>query len=223
MALRPIALKTNETKGKARPRLIPSKRRTQSKKRSDEWISVAEITDRYGGTHGKWLALIDRGRLVTKGPGGSARYLVRTDTLRAYLESVRDQTHRTRIREVERLVRSLEAARRLKSREGVVGKKSIATLPGTSVPVWRIEQARRAGSDDAALMAAFPQVTSASLASADEYAHRFPDEIDRCIREQGAVEPPPRDEADMWDLDEFDRDLRELSDQDAELLRRLAQ
>ena len=71
-------------------------------------------------------------------------------------------------------------------------------------------------------MAAFPEITRATLESARNYARQFSDEIDRCIRNHGAFEPPAEDEADNYDLAEFDRDLREINDRNAELFRRLA-
>jgi uncharacterized protein (DUF433 family) len=94
-------------------------------------------------------------------------------------------------------------------------------VPGCSVALWRLEQARRAGSSLDALMEAFPGVSREALAAAFDYARRHRTQFDRLIREHGATPVPPEVEPD--DGEGFEQELADLLDRNAELYRRLAQ
>ena len=103
----------------------------------------------------------------------------------------------------------------------VVHRDGMAYVEGCSIPVWQLERAHRAGSSPAALLGAFPMLTPEGLDLAFAYAQQHSDEVDALIRELGPTEVAPEDEED--DEDEFQADLDELFERDAELFRRLAQ
>ena len=102
----------------------------------------------------------------------------------------------------------------------LVSRKGTVYLAGCDVPVWRLEMARRAGSGSAALIEAFPGLTSRGLNRAFAYAQLHRAEIDRLIRTHGPTEVPTGGEPD--DGANFERELGELLDRDAALYRRLA-
>jgi len=93
-------------------------------------------------------------------------------------------------------------------------------VPGCRVPIWRLEMARRAGSPADSLIKVLPGLTPEGLVQAFAFARRHRDEIDRLIREKGPIEPPPGVEPDD-DVD-FEKELVDLIDRDAEAYERLA-
>lgn len=66
-----------------------------------------------------------------------------------------------------------------------------ACIRGTRLPVWVLVGYRRLGLSDAKLQQAYPQLISADLEAAWEYAEANVEEIDRAIRdnEAGVREP----------------------------------
>ena len=103
----------------------------------------------------------------------------------------------------------------------VVHRDGMAYVEGCDVPVWQLERAHRAGSSPAALLGAFPMLTPEGLDLAFAYAQQHREEVDALIRELGPTDVPAEDEED--DEEEFQADLDELFERDAELFRRLAQ
>jgi uncharacterized protein (DUF433 family) len=61
------------------------------------------------------------------------------------------------------------------------------TIVRTRIPVWLLEQARRAGASEAALLQAYPTLHAEDLAHAWAYVRAHRDEIDRLIREHDAA------------------------------------
>jgi hypothetical protein len=53
-----------------------------------------------------------------------------------------------------------------------VHRDAVAYVAGCDIPVWRLEMARRAGSGQAALVAAFPDLTPAGVDVAFAYGRR---------------------------------------------------
>jgi uncharacterized protein (DUF433 family) len=103
----------------------------------------------------------------------------------------------------------------------LIHRDGVAYVEGCDVPVWQLEMAHRAGSPSDALLAVFPGLTPEGLDSAFAYAQQHPEEVDTLIRELGPTDVPAEDEEE--DEDEFQADLDELFERDAELFRRLAQ
>jgi uncharacterized protein (DUF433 family) len=56
----------------------------------------------------------------------------------------------------------------------------------TRIPVWLLEQARRLGAREQALLAAYPSLRAEDLVNASAYARSHAAEIDAQIRENGA-------------------------------------
>ena len=110
-------------------------------------------------------------------------------------------------------------AKRL-SRDQLVFRPDGVYLAGSDLPVWRLEMARRAGTTPATLIRIFPGLTPRGLDRAFGYARRNRTAIDRLIEALGLDRVPPEPEQD--DDAEFDRELVEMLDQNAELFRRLA-
>jgi uncharacterized protein (DUF433 family) len=71
------------------------------------------------------------------------------------------------------------------SAPGVCGGQP--TLVRTRIPVWLLERARRLGSSDVELLAAYPMLRAGDLVNAWAYASAFPDEIDRQIQANEAA------------------------------------
>ncbi len=103
----------------------------------------------------------------------------------------------------------------------LVHRDGVAYVEGSDVPVWQLEMSHRAGSSPQALLKVFPSLTPEGLDLAFAYAQEHPEEVDALIRELGPTDIPPEDEPD--DEAEFQADLDELFERDAELFRRLAQ
>lgn len=102
----------------------------------------------------------------------------------------------------------------------LVHRDGLAYVEGCALPIWQLEMSRRAGSSPAAMMKVF-MLTPEGLDLAAAYARQHADEIDALIRERGPMDVPPEEEED--DEAEFQADLDELFERDAELFRRLAQ
>ena len=71
------------------------------------------------------------------------------------------------------------------STPGVCGGQP--TLVRTRIPVWLIERARRLGSSDAEMLAAYPTLRAEDLVNAWAYVCAFPEEIDRQIQANEAA------------------------------------
>ena len=103
----------------------------------------------------------------------------------------------------------------------LIHRDGVTYVEGCDIPVWRLEMARRAGSPPDALLGVFPGLTLEGLDLAFAYAQQHREEIDAMIEELGPGDIPSEDEED--DEAEFQADLDELFERDAELFRRLAQ
>jgi uncharacterized protein (DUF433 family) len=78
------------------------------------------------------------------------------------------------------VVRDLgDAAPGIENRPDVLGGE--ACIVRTRIPVWVLEQARRLGTSDADLLAAYPSLRAEDLANAWAYVRGHEDEIDRDI------------------------------------------
>lgn len=106
------------------------------------------------------------------------------------------------------------------SRGQLVFRPDGVYLTGCDVPVWRLEMARRAGTTPATLINLFPGLTPRGLDRAFAYARRNRAAIDRLIEAIGLERVPPEPEQD--DDADFERELVEMLDQNADLFRRLA-
>ena len=62
-----------------------------------------------------------------------------------------------------------------------------ATLVRTRIPVWLLERARRLGTGDAELLAAYPMLRAEDLTNAWAYVSAYPEEIDQQIRANEAA------------------------------------
>lgn len=63
---------------------------------------------------------------------------------------------------------------------GVCGGE--ACLGGSRIAVWMLEDARRAGVNDAGLLLDYPSLTARDLAEAWAYVDEHPEEIEKAIR-----------------------------------------
>lgn len=72
----------------------------------------------------------------------------------------------------------------VESNPGVAG--GAACLVRTRIPVWLLEEARRAGVTDADLLQAYPTLRAEDLANAWAYVRSHTDEISRLIIENAA-------------------------------------
>ena len=73
----------------------------------------------------------------------------------------------------------------------------IATMPGvcggqptlvrTRIPVWVLERARRLGTSEAELLAAYPMLRGEDLANAWAYVRAYPEEVDQQIQANEAA------------------------------------
>ncbi len=59
----------------------------------------------------------------------------------------------------------------------------VPCISGTRIPVWLLEQARRLGSTEAQLLAAYPTLRAVDLVNAWRFVDSHTAEIDRQIRE----------------------------------------
>lgn len=62
-----------------------------------------------------------------------------------------------------------------------------ACIVRTRIPVWLLEQARRAGSSEQALLAAYPTLRAEDLVNAWAYVRAHPAEIESQIRDNEAA------------------------------------
>lgn len=69
---------------------------------------------------------------------------------------------------------------RIITKSGVCG--GCAIIRGTRIPVWGLEQARRLGVSDDALLRMYPSLVPNDLEAAWKYVDNYPEEIDREIR-----------------------------------------
>lgn len=73
----------------------------------------------------------------------------------------------------------------IESRANVCGGEPC--IVRTRIPVWLLEQARRLGTTEAELLAAYPTLRAEDLANAWAYVRGHYDEIERQIRENEAA------------------------------------
>jgi len=71
------------------------------------------------------------------------------------------------------------------SRPGVCGGEPC--IVRTRIPVWLLEQARRLGTSESALLAAYPSLRAEDLANAWAYVRSHPQEIEEQIRANEAA------------------------------------
>jgi hypothetical protein len=102
----------------------------------------------------------------------------------------------------------------------LVHRDGVAYVEGCDIPVWRLEMNRRAGSPAAAQLKVATGLTPEGLDLAFAYADQHREEMDAPIRDLGLDDVSPGDEEN--DEDEYQADLDELFERDAELFRRLA-
>ena len=69
----------------------------------------------------------------------------------------------------------------IERRPGVIGGS--ACIRGTRIPIWLLEQARRLGTSEPEILAAYPSLRADDLGNAWAYVWRHRDEIDRDIDE----------------------------------------
>ncbi|MDZ7703607.1 MAG: DUF433 domain-containing protein [Trueperaceae bacterium] len=69
---------------------------------------------------------------------------------------------------------------RIEQTEGVCGGD--ACIAGTRIPVWLIEEFRRAGASDAEILQAYPSLSAEDVVAAKAYVGLNPEDIDRQIR-----------------------------------------
>jgi uncharacterized protein (DUF433 family) len=192
------------------PRLMgPGIPKPPDKKRSpsgdpDEPFTVRQIVSRYGGSPAQWVALIRTGKLRGDKSRGTSEYRVRARDLRAYVARA--------------VVRRLNADVPPLPRISVLG--GVAYIAGTSVPVRRLERARRSGSTEVDIRAAFPDLPPRAMEAVADYVHRFPATVKAWAEELAPTTVPPGDQDD--DGIGFDDELEGLLESDAELFRRLA-
>jgi uncharacterized protein (DUF433 family) len=72
----------------------------------------------------------------------------------------------------------------IESRPGVCGGEPCITR--TRIPIWLLEQARRLGTTEAELLAAYPTLRAEDLANAWSYVRSHSDEISKQIKENEA-------------------------------------
>lgn len=70
---------------------------------------------------------------------------------------------------------------RIERTEGVCGGD--ARIAGTRIPVWLIEEFRRAGASDAEILQAYPSLSAEDLVAAKGWARAYSEDIDRQIRD----------------------------------------
>jgi uncharacterized protein (DUF433 family) len=104
----------------------------------------------------------------------------------------------TRLQEAEKLLSEMSRAEKAKVLQWLAGDLGDA-FPGiesspdvcggearivrTRIPVWVLEQARRAGTSEADILGSFPTLRAEDLATAWAYVRSHKDEIDRDMRE----------------------------------------
>jgi hypothetical protein len=98
-----------------------------------------------------------------------------------------------------------------------------AYLEGCDVPIWRLEMARRGGSNPAAQIAVSPGLTPEGLELAFAYAQEHSAEFDPLIRYHSGADVPPEDEGDDEDDATFEAELDAMFTEYAQVFRRLAE
>ena len=83
------------------------------------------------------------------------------------------------------LVQDLSFVPGIEREPGVAGGE--ACVMHTRIPVWLLEQARRLGSSDAALLQAYPMLQAEDLANTWAYVRSHPEEIDQAINANAAA------------------------------------
>jgi uncharacterized protein (DUF433 family) len=101
------------------------------------------------------------------------------------------------------------------------GRDGDLYFAGTSITVPDLERARRAGSSEADLRAAFPELPAGAFDAVDALLRARP-ELTAAWAERLAPSPAETDDGDD-DGDGFEAELEGLLDSHAELFRRLAQ
>lgn len=94
---------------------------------------------------------------------------------------------------------------------------------GTDLLVWQFEMSRRAGSTTESLRSVFYEITDAALAEALIYVEEHDDEITELIALYGPGEMNLVTEADYITDEEFECEMIEECERNAELYRRLAE
>jgi hypothetical protein len=102
-------------------------------------------------------------------------------------------------------------------------RDGVAYLDEYDIPIWRLEMARRAGSEYAALIASSPGLTAEGLDLAFAYAQQHKAEFDPLIQMHSGADVPPEDEGDEEDDATFDAELDALMTENAQVFRRLAE
>ena len=105
----------------------------------------------------------------------------------------------------------------------IVSHDGLAYLNEYDIPIWRLEMARRAGSEPAALIATSPGLTAVGLDLAFAYARQHKAEFDTLIRRHSGADVPPEDEDDEEDDTTFEAELDALLTENAQVFRRLAE
>ncbi|MGP0068140.1 MAG: hypothetical protein ACLQGP_31650 [Isosphaeraceae bacterium] len=98
-----------------------------------------------------------------------------------------------------------------------------AYVEGCSVPIWRLEMARRGGSSPAAQIAVSPGLTPEGLELAFAYAQEHSAEFDPLIRYHSGADVPLEDEGDDEDDATFEAELDAMFTEYAQVFRRLAE
>jgi uncharacterized protein (DUF433 family) len=181
----------------------PAKKRNASGD-PDETLTVRQIVRGFGGSPGQWMELIRTGKLRGSKRRGSSEYRVRSRDLGAYVARA--------------VVRRLNAD--VPPLPKIITVGGVAYIAGTSVPVRRLERARRAGSIEADLRAAFPDLPAKAMEAVADYVQRYPATVKAWAEELAPTVLPPGDQDD--DGVGFDDELEDLLTSDAELFRRLA-
>jgi len=95
-------------------------------------------------------------------------------------------TRAEKARLLQHVVRDLgDAFPGIESTLGVCGGEPC--IVRTRIPVWLLEQARRLGTSEQALLHAYPTLRAEDLANAWAYVRCHPDEIERHIRDNEAA------------------------------------
>ncbi len=100
----------------------------------------------------------------------------------------------------------------------IISRGEVEFLEGMSVPIRRLERARRAGSSEADLRAAFPDMPPRALEAIDAFLRQNPKTAKGWAKSLAPAAPSVEDDGG----DGFDEELEGLLKSHAELFRRLA-
>lgn len=199
--------------GRKRP--TPSSKPARRRGSPDDALTVRDVVRQYGGTPEQWGELVRSGRLKDyPHPSGGSR-LIRRAQIDAYVARA--------------LARALDqdaplgpggtpAPVALRPRFTVSHK--LIVFSGTNVPARDLERARRAGSTEAELRAAFPDLPAGAFEAIDALLRKSP-RLARAWAKEGAPAETPPDDVDD-DGEGFEEELEGLLDTHAGLFRRLA-